>query len=233
MIPANEKSRRAFIIRISKILGILTGSTVLKTKPLQALTFENQSNAIGRHSETTSISTDSSKILVVYESDYRSTAEVAWFIGEQLLQKGVGVDVKRIEEIESVSSYSKVIVGSPIQYDNWMPSAREFVKKHKIELKKKQAAFFFTCLVLHKQTKENMEQARSYADKISSAVLGVKPESVGCFAGMLDYSRMSIITRLIARPVFAIKGVKEGDYRDWDAIRSWVQSLGFYKKPGY
>ena len=32
----------------------------------------------------------------------------------------------------------------------------------------------------------------------------------------------------MAKALFAILGVKEGDYRDWDAIRLWAKNLACY-----
>jgi menaquinone-dependent protoporphyrinogen oxidase len=51
------------------------------------------------------------------------------------------------------------------------------------------------------------------------------PVSIGRFAGVLDFSKMSFLTRLIFKTVSTVTGVREGDYRDWDAIRSWAQSI--------
>ena len=40
---------------------------------------------------------------------------------------------------------------------------------------------------------------------------------------MLDYSNMGFFPRLILKAILYKKGVKEGDYRDWDAIRAWAK----------
>lgn len=53
----------------------------------------------------------------------------------------------------------------------------------------------------------------------------VKEESIGQFSGVLDYGKMSFGQRLAAKALFAIIGVKEGDYRDWERIRDWASDL--------
>ena len=62
---------------------------------------------------------------------------------------------------------------------------------------------------------------------------GVDFVIVGGFAGVLDYGKIALIPRMILKLYLVILRVKEGvrvkegDYRDWDAIKSWVQSLNF------
>ena len=59
--------------------------------------------------------------------------------------------------------------------------------------------------------------------------------SMGEIVGVLDYSKLSFVSTMILKLYLVIlrlrdkdKSVgKEGDYRDWDAIRSWVESIDF------
>jgi len=53
----------------------------------------------------------------------------------------------------------------------------------------------------------------------------VRPVDVGLFAGVLDYSELSFIVRLVMKSKMKKKGVPEGDHRDWDAIRAWAEGL--------
>jgi hypothetical protein len=36
---------------------------------------------------------------------------------------------------------------------------------------------------------------------------------------------MSFAKRILAKGIFLILGIKEGDYRDWDAIENWTKNL--------
>ena len=119
------------------------------------------------------------------------------------------------------------IIGSAIQYDRWMPEATEFVTANQSILSKIPVAYFFTCLVLSKQTEKADHKAMAYSGKLFSLVPQIKPLSVGRFAGVLDYSKMSFFFRIIAKGIFAIIEVPEGDYRDWDAIGSWAKGIHF------
>jgi menaquinone-dependent protoporphyrinogen IX oxidase len=53
-----------------------------------------------------------------------------------------------------------------------------------------------------------------------------KPISEGLFAGALDLSKVpSWRDRLMFRISIATGVWSEGDHRDWEAVRSWAQSL--------
>lgn len=48
---------------------------------------------------------------------------------------------------------------------------------------------------------------------------------IGLFAGVLDYSKLSLPMRVVMKQKMKSDGVAEGDYQDWDAIRSWTEGL--------
>ncbi len=168
------------------------------------------------------------KILVAYASESGTTAEVAEAIGEVLCQEGNTVETKWVKNVNDLNNYDAVIIGSAIQYDRWMPEATEFVTANQNILSKLPVAYFFTCLALSIQNeKAAKKKAMAYSDKLYLLVPQVKPVDVGRFAGVLDYNKLSFFFRLIFKVILSILGVQEGDYRDWDAIRSWAKGLHF------
>ncbi len=166
------------------------------------------------------------KILIAYASEFGTTREVADVIGKILCQGGgATVEIKWVKNVKDLKNYEAVIIGSAIQYDKWMPDAIKFVMTYQNILSKLPVAFFFTCLTLSKQTEKARHTAMAYSDKLYSLLPQVKPISVGGFAGVLDYGKMSLGFRLIAKGIYAIFGVLEGDYRDWDAIHFWAKNV--------
>lgn len=53
----------------------------------------------------------------------------------------------------------------------------------------------------------------------------LRPVAVGRFAGVLDFSKAPLPTRILLRFLSIATWVGEGDYRDWKAIRAWAQEL--------
>jgi hypothetical protein len=60
------------------------------------------------------------------------------------------------------------------------------------------------------------------AQSVLAAVFEVKPVDMGLFAGVLDYRKYSAGMGAVMRYKMRSKGVKEGDYRDWDGIQAWA-----------
>ena len=163
------------------------------------------------------------KILVAYASESGTTAEVAEAIGEVLCQAGNTVETKWVKNVKDLNGYDAVIIGSPIRYSRWMPEAKKFVKANQKILQQLPVVYFFTCLFLHKLNTKGDLEAKEFSDKLQALVPQVKPLSIGGFAGVLDYRNMGFFPRIILKAILYKKGVKEGDYRDWDAIRAWAK----------
>ena len=57
------------------------------------------------------------------------------------------------------------------------------------------------------------------------AVPQIKPVDMGFFAGVLDYSKLSTIVRMVMKSKMKKKGVPQGDHHNWDTIGSWAEGL--------
>lgn len=164
------------------------------------------------------------KVLVTYASKLGSTAEVAKFMGSVLSEQGASIAVKPLSEVDDLETYDSVIIGSAIRYDRWLPEATTFVRQNRTTLSNVPVSFFFTCLTLAQPTPAAMLKAEGYADKLRSLAPEVKPVTVGGFAGALRFARTPWQARFVLKVMSIASGVKEGDYRDWEAIRSWTLS---------
>ena len=166
----------------------------------------------------------SNKILVAYASRAGSTAGVAEAIGKTLSENGLQVDVRPMKDIEDITSYQAVIAGSAIQNKQWLPEAMQFMQTHKAALSQKPFAAFLVCMTL---AMKNADQYRGFVSDFLQPVRAlVKPLSEGLFAGVLDIGKVPSVSDRFKFRLSVLFGVwSEGDHRDWNAIRSWAESI--------
>ena len=164
------------------------------------------------------------KILVTYASRAGSTAEIAETIGKTLRQDGARVDVLPVKDVQDISPYRAVIVGSPIRSSKWLPEAMQFVQAHRSELARKPFATFTVSITLAMSKGDQYRQAvTSWTAPVRALV---KPLSEGLFPGLLDFTKLPLtFDTLKLRLVVALGIFPKDDRRDWNAIRAWAESL--------
>ena len=165
------------------------------------------------------------RALVTYASKYGSTGGVADAIGKELCSKGVAVDIAPIKNAVNISSYQGVVVGSAVYMGKWMPEAVDFVKQNQDILCQVPVAYFLVCITLCEPTDKNQAKVLSYMDPILKDMPDIKPVSIGTFAGALDYNNLSWLYKKVLKS----KGSPEGDFRDWNSIRSWAREPVYAK----
>ena len=165
------------------------------------------------------------KLLVTYASKYGSTGGIADAIGQELCSKGATVDILLMRNVVDLGPYQGVIVGSPVYMGKWLPEAVDFVQKHVEVLRPIPVAYFLACMTLREPTQENMAKALAYLEPVLKAMPEISPVGIGAFAGALDYSNLSWLTKKIMKS----KDAPEGDFRDWKAIRAWAEASVFAK----
>jgi menaquinone-dependent protoporphyrinogen oxidase len=187
------------------------------------------------------------RILVTYATNSGSTAEVAAVIGEELQKTGSQVDVLPVEKVGRLEAYDAIVLGAPMIL-GWHMAALRFLRKNKAALVKIPLAVFVTCMSLTKTGetnirgvpvtvdenlpkppqnvarltfKERYSQVSNYLRPILNACT-VEPVSAAIFAGQLNYSNMKWWGMIF---VVLILQAQAGDRRNWNAIRSWANSL--------
>jgi menaquinone-dependent protoporphyrinogen IX oxidase len=189
-----------------------------------------------------------SKVLVAYATNSGSTQEVAAAVAAALNQAGHTAEVKPIAEVTAVSGYAAVVVGAPMIF-GWQAAARQFVRKFQNDLANKKVAYFACAMRLTQVPAEKLAdvpltldpslaappvKARSlsikerftttgyYLRPMLQAASAVRPLNVAFFNGKLEMFRLKWWQAAFVMVV--VQGIP-GDYRDWDAIKSWAQSL--------
>jgi menaquinone-dependent protoporphyrinogen oxidase len=164
------------------------------------------------------------KFLVTYASNTGWTVGVAEAIGKTLADNGVKADVLPMRDVNDLSLYDAVVAGSAVNGGVWLPEAMQFVRAHQAELNCKPFAAFLVCMTL---TMKGGEQYRSHVSSWLAPVRAlVRPVSEGLFAGGLDIHKIPSFSDRLKFRLSVLFGIwKEGDHRDWNAIRQWAMEL--------
>jgi len=216
MSGRTEMGRRSFLILVGGTISALTLSndkTIAQATPQPAVEFNKSSYEKDRKMKN--------RLLIAYGSRCGSTGGVAEAIGQVLSKAGTAVDVRVVKDVNDLSPYQGVIVGSAIRMGKWLPEAVAFVKTHRDSLSRLPVAYFAVCLTMKDDTVENRRKALGFLDPVRKQFPQVKPVDIGLFAGAVDYKKLSLAYGLILK----VKGAPEGDFRNWEAIRTWAAGI--------
>jgi menaquinone-dependent protoporphyrinogen oxidase len=161
-------------------------------------------------------------VLIAYASRCGSTGSVAEAIGDVLCGMGASVDVRLVENVRGLSPYQAVIVGSAIRGGKWLPEATAFVKSNQDTLTRLPIAYFVVCLTMKDDTPENRDKVLAYLNPVRKGAPRIIPAAVGLFPGVVDFSKLSFVYQSILKA----KGVSEGDYRNFAAVKGWASNVG-------
>jgi menaquinone-dependent protoporphyrinogen oxidase len=210
----NELSRRRFlkIAGLSSAGLLLTGTglgyAATRTPPIQTPHF-----AFAKENPMSTPTTE--PILIAYATRAGSTVEVAAAIGQSLSAAGFSVDVKPVKEVAGVAGYTAVILGSAIRMGRWLPEAVRFVEDNQAALNRLPVALFTVHLLNGGEDAASVAARHAYLDPVRPLLPGAEEVY---FTGSMDYSRLSLLDRFIAKMVKAA----ESDQRDWEQIRGWT-----------
>jgi menaquinone-dependent protoporphyrinogen oxidase len=164
------------------------------------------------------------KILVTYASRTGSTAQIAEAIHKTLVKNGEEAELLPMENVNDLSSYHAMIIGSPIRKSKWLPEAMQFLQNHGAELTRKRVATFTLCITIAMSNTERYQDA--VRQWIAPVRVLVHPVSEGLFAGRLDFSKLPwTLDTLLLRITVALGVFPKGDHRDWNAVHAWAQDL--------
>lgn len=169
-----------------------------------------------------------SPVLVAYASRAGSTAGVAEAVGRSLTAHGLPVEVCHVSEVQDVTSYRAVVVGSAIRIDRWLPEAMDFIQRHRADLAQRPTAAFLVCMALGlASTPQQRAQAEKSADAYMQPVRAlINPASEGMFGGALKVSAIKEPHwRLAFSVIVGLRVWREADYRNWEAIQGWADGL--------
>jgi len=195
------------------------------------------------------------QILIVYDTKSGATADIAEIICEEFSKRGVKTEAKHVDDVDNLSSYDAVIVGSPIRLAKCTSKIKRFVKKNADDLASLPTAFYFACLSaielankplpnpniqfyadpsfdmkLRQRSEINffeyLHTRWYYLKEFSKLIPQLKPVSIAFFKGRLDFSRISFTQRMIMSVALRLSDeIQKGEFFSPTAARAWAETL--------
>lgn len=157
-------------------------------------------------------------VLVAYATRFGSTAGVADVIGEELREAGMDVVVADVDDAPPVDGFDAAVIGSAIYSARWMREAAEYIERNTEALNRIPSAYFQVCLSVLSDSETKQRITEGWLEPANELA---PPVSAATFPGALDRSKLSGGQKLMVW----MAGIEDGDYRDWEATRSWTRQL--------
>lgn len=165
-----------------------------------------------------------SKVLVAYASKYGSTKEVAEKVGAVIREKGESVDIKTVEDINSVDEYDKIVLGAALYAGNLSRAARKFLNRNQAGLAAKPVSMFVLGPIGPDEAE--MTGAKEQLAKLLEKYEWLKPVATEVFIGKFDATMLKFpVTILLKLPASPLYGMTQQDNRDWNAISAWATNV--------
>ncbi|MBC8161163.1 MAG: flavodoxin domain-containing protein [Roseiflexaceae bacterium] len=155
-------------------------------------------------------------MLLAVASKHGSTHEIADVLAAELRLAGHRAEVYDAAAAPSPRAYDAVILGSAIYAGSWLFTAKHFVERYRAELVGL-PLWVFSSGPLGAENPQPHDDPQQLAAALGA--LPVRDHKV--FVGKLDTHDLNVAERLIAKVVRA----PTGDFRDWDAVRSWAHEI--------
>jgi menaquinone-dependent protoporphyrinogen oxidase len=159
------------------------------------------------------------KVLVAYATWAGSTVGVAERIAEVLNRNGFAAEALRARDVPDTSSYSAVVLGSPVHAGRPKSEALKFLEQNRADLTSKPFAAFVVCLAAKGSDEKSQATAAAYLEPVRTQV---KPLSEGIFAGAYDPAKVNFVLRTVMDKMIK---APPGDFRKWEEIEAWAASL--------
>ena len=160
------------------------------------------------------------KVLVTYASKYGATAGITEKIGQVLSQSGLSADIISVKDVKDIKSYDAVVMGSAAYMFQWRPDAVSFLKKNQNLLAEKPTWLFYSG-PLGKGDALELVKGQRFPKSLKPVIDRIQPRDTAVFHGAINMEKLNFFEKFAFKKTPAM----QGDFRDWNAIISWANSI--------
>lgn len=166
-------------------------------------------------------------VLIAFATSRGSTQGIAERIATRLRAEGVDADARSVGDVDDISAYDAVVLGSAIHGGLWLPEASAFARNNAAQLRQRPAWLFSVSSI---GDEESMFPPRA-ADRLRAMRKETKEliELRAALGGREHRNFAGAIARsdwpAPARAFFRAMGGRYGDHRNWTAIDAWADRI--------
>jgi menaquinone-dependent protoporphyrinogen oxidase len=160
------------------------------------------------------------QVLVAYATKRGATAEIAEKIGEVLREAGLAAEVLPADQVDDVTPYGAVILGSAVYVGRWQKQAANFLKSHEEALAQR-PVWLFSSGPTGEGDPAELTQGWHFPKGLQAIADRIQPRDIAVFHGYVNPEKLNFFERWMIKNVTA----PSGDFRDWEAIASWATSI--------
>lgn len=164
-------------------------------------------------------------VFVVYATRYGSTKGIAEFIADVLRKHGIGAEVRSVDQAINPEEYDAVVIGSAVYMGHWLEAASEFVRRNCTALANRPVWLFSSGPLGLGRDISGTNDPELEPKEIFTLQETIHPRDHRIFFGALDPKALGFTHRMIRKLPAARAILPEGDFRNWDDIATWVDSI--------
>jgi menaquinone-dependent protoporphyrinogen oxidase len=161
-----------------------------------------------------------SSVLVVYASRYGSTRGIAELIANRLRETDYHIDLRSVEQVDDLTPYEAVVLGSAVFNQRWIPEAEALVRSNLAEFADR-SVWLFSVGTFGDRKAVIGPSMRREPKGIREIEEAIHPRDYRVFAGVIDRHRWPFLSRLLYHAL----GGRLGDNRDWPDIDRWADGI--------
>lgn len=154
------------------------------------------------------------RVLVSVSSRHGGTREMGQVVAAVLRDAGHDVAEVGPDEVEDVTGYDAVVLGSAVYVGRLALGLRDLVERRAGQLRERPVWLFWSGPVGESTTSPT-------PDDVAEVTKAVGARDVRMFAGRLERAELNISERALVALVHA----QPGDYRDLEEVRDWARGI--------